>query len=134
MGMAGKIRPQTLLAVGLLFSTIGTLGTGWSHSVPLTIVLQMLNGLGFPCIHIGINTLLLRNTEAGFVGRVGGTLMPVFTGLTVIGMSISGLLKVSFSLMGVFAAASLLFLVAALWLAPMMRGKGMRTWGSSTEG
>lgn len=134
MGMSGKIRPQTLLAVGLLFSTIGTLGTGWSHSVPLTIALQMLNGLGFPCIHIGINTLLLRNTEAGFVGRVGGTLMPVFTGLTVIGMSISGLLKVSFSLMGVFAAASLLFLVAALWLLPMMSGKGMRTWGSSSKG
>ncbi len=123
MGMSGKIRPQTLLAVGLLFSTIGTLGTGWSHSVPLTIVLQMLNGLGFPCIHIGINTLLLRNTEAGFVGRVGGTLMPVFTGLTVIGMSISGLLKVSFSLMGVFATASFLFLVAALWLIPLVRDK-----------
>lgn len=121
MGISKKVSPQALLAFGLLISAFGTVGIGWSTSIPLTIILQVLNGLCFPCIHIGINTMILKNTEEAFVGRVGGVLTPMFMGMMVIGMSLSGILKDSLSLFTVFAAGGVLFLLGALFLVPLIR-------------
>jgi DHA3 family macrolide efflux protein-like MFS transporter len=103
MVISKKLNPQTLIAIGLLISTLGTIGIGWSKSVPLTLMLQVLNGLCFPSIQIGINTLILKNTEMTYIGRVGGVLTPMFMGMMVIGMSLSGILKSLFSLFAVFA-------------------------------
>ncbi|MDF2960762.1 MAG: major facilitator superfamily 1 [Paenibacillus sp.] len=122
MGIAKKVKPHALLAVGLLISAIGTVGIGWSSSITLTLILQVLNGLCFPCIHIGINTMILKNTEGAFVGRVGGVLTPAFMGMMVIGMSFSGFMKNSLSLLTVFAAGGILFLLGALLMAPLFRG------------
>lgn len=121
MTVAKKLRPQTLLALGLFISTIGTIGIGLSSSITLTLILQAVNGFFFPCIHIGINTLILKNTEAAFVGRVGGALTPIFMGMMVVGMSLAGLLKDAISLPAVFAASGSLFLIGSLLLIPLLR-------------
>jgi MFS transporter, DHA3 family, macrolide efflux protein len=34
-----------------------------------------------PCIQGGIQTLLVRNTEGTFIGRVSGVIMPIFMGM-----------------------------------------------------
>ncbi len=80
MGVAKKVQPQLLLATGLLVSTLTTFGVGWSHNIVLTMALQVLSGLFYPCIHIGINTMMMKNAEAAFIGRVGGALSPLFSG------------------------------------------------------
>lgn len=121
MGISKRVSPQALLAIGLLISAFGTVGIGWSTSIPLTIILQVLNGLCFPCIHIGVNTLILKNSEEAFVGRVGGVLTPMFMGMMVIGMSLAGVLKDALSLFTVFAAGGILFLIGALFLVPLIR-------------
>lgn len=121
MGIAKKVKPQTLLAMGLLISTFCTIGIGWSTSIPLTLFFQVLNGLFYPCIHIGIQTLIMRNTESAFVGRVGGAITPIFMGMMVIGMSLSGYLKDTLSLFTVFAASGSLFLIGTLILVPLFR-------------
>lgn len=121
MGISKKVKPQALLAIGLFISAFGTIGIGWSTSVPLTLTLQVLNGLCFPCIQIGINTLIMKNTEVKFIGRVGGVLTPMFMGMMVVGMSLSGTLKGAFSLFTVFAASGLLFLIGMLFLIPLLR-------------
>ena len=46
-----------------------------------------------PCIQIGINTMILQNTEEAFIGRVNGILNPLFMGAMVLTMSIAGWLK-----------------------------------------
>ncbi|GMX67065.1 hypothetical protein Elgi_63380 [Paenibacillus elgii] len=56
----------------------------------MILLLKATNGLGFPCIHIGINTLILQNTEGSFIGRVGGVLTPMFMGMMVVGMALAG--------------------------------------------
>lgn len=123
MAIAKKVKPELLLAIGILASMISTIGIGWSTLIPLTIVLQVFNGMFFPCIQIGINTLILSNTDEAFVGRVNGVLNPMFMGMMVVGMSSSGALKVPLSLSGVYLVAGVLFLIGSLLLLPLLRSK-----------
>ena len=121
--LSKKVTPQKLLALGILVSVIATVGIGFSHSPGLTITLQFINGLFFPCIHIGINTLILSNTEEAFVGRVNGVLNPMFMGMMVIGMSMSGLLKEPLTLSGVYLTSGILFLIGVLFILPLFKHK-----------
>lgn len=123
MAFSKKISPQKLLALGIFASMVFTIGIGWSTSVPFTIVLQVLNGLFFPCIHIGINTLILKNTDEAFVGRVNGVLNPLFMGMMVIGMSAAGLVKVPLTLFGVYLFSGILFLIGSLLVVPLFKLK-----------
>ncbi|PNQ85804.1 MFS transporter [Paenibacillus polymyxa] len=123
MGIAKKVQPQLLLATGLLVSTLTTFGVGWSHNIVLTMALQVLSGLFYPCIHIGINTMMMKNAEAAFIGRVGGALSPLFSGMMVVGMSIGGTLKRESSLNTVYTVSAGLFLLGAMLLLPLLRDR-----------
>ncbi|TYR78400.1 MFS transporter [Priestia megaterium] len=123
MAFSKKISPQKLLAIGIFASMIFTIGIGWSTSVVLTIVLQVLNGMFFPCIHIGVNTLILKNTNEAFVGRVNGVLNPLFMGMMVVGMSASGLVKDPLTLFGVYIVSGILFLIGSLLVVPLFKLK-----------
>ncbi|GIQ64540.1 hypothetical protein PACILC2_31080 [Paenibacillus cisolokensis] len=98
-------------------------GVGWSTSVPVTLALQFVNGLVFPCIHIGINTMILQWTNQSFIGRVNGVLSPMFMGMMVIMMSVSGLLKKVFPLVGIYTAAGLIMLLGTLLLSTTFKHK-----------
>ncbi|AIY07211.1 MFS transporter [Paenibacillus polymyxa] len=123
IGVAKKVQPQLLLAAGLLVSTLTTFGVGWSHNIMLTMALQVLSGLFYPCIHIGINTMMMKNAEAAFIGRVGGALSPLFSGMMVVGMSIGGTLKRESSLNTVYTVSAGLFLLGAMLLLPLLRDR-----------
>ncbi|MGJ7922828.1 MFS transporter [Neobacillus sp. LXY-4] len=130
MAISRKVTPQKLLAIGILASMIATIGIGWSTSAVITILLQVFNGLFFPCIHIGINTLILGNTDESFVGRVNGVLNPMFMGMMVVGMSLSGVLKTPMTLFGVYLLSGSLFLIGILLLIPLFKMKGEEISGS----
>ena len=118
-----KISPQKLLAIGIFASMIGTIGVGLSTNFVLTLLLQLFNGLFFPCIHIGINTIILKNSDEAFIGRVNGVLTPLFMGMMVIGMSAAGIIKVPMTLTGVYLLSGVLFLIATLFTIPIMKLK-----------
>lgn len=130
MAISRKISPQMLLSIGILANMIGTIGIGWSTSTTLTIILQVFNGLFFPCIHIGINTLILKNSAEDFVGRVNGVLNPLFMGMMVVGMSLSGVVKVPLTLFGVYLLSGLLFLIGAILLIPLFKKRVEDTVGN----
>ena len=119
MGMAKKTSPQKLLALGLFASAISVAGIGWSTSLTLTLALQFLSGLFFPCIHIGVNTLILQTSEDDLVGRVNGVLTPLFMGAMAGIMSLAGWLKVKYSLVTMYEVSGLLFFAGMLLLAPL---------------
>ncbi|MBM6997217.1 MFS transporter [Paenibacillus sp. DXFW5] len=123
MGLAKKVPPQVLLAFGMAVSAVCIVGMGLSTSVPLTLVLQFLNGLTFPCIQIGINTMILQWTEQSYVGRVNGVLSPMFMGMMVIMMSLSGVLKTIFPLVGIYAVSGIIMLLGAMILVPIFKHK-----------
>lgn len=120
MGIAKKVKPQLLLMVGLLVAAVCTIGIGASAMIWLTIVLLVISGLFYLCIQGGIQTLIVRNTEGAFIGRVSGTITPVFMGMMVIGMFVSGYLKEIFSLLAVYVVSGSLIIAGALFLIPLI--------------
>ncbi|MFB0846113.1 MFS transporter [Paenibacillus oleatilyticus] len=126
MGIAKKVKPQLLLMVGLLVAAVCTIGIGASTMIWLTIVLLVISGLFYPCIQGGIQTLIVRNTEGAFIGRVSGAITPVFMGMMVIGMFLSGYLKESFSLLAVYVVSGGLIIAGALLLTPLIAEKGRK--------
>jgi MFS family permease len=123
MAFAKKISPQKLLAIGIFTSMLFTVSIGWSTSFTVTLVLQVLNGIFFPCIHIGINTIILKYSEEAFIGRVNGVLSPLFMGMMVIGMSAAGVVKIPLTLSGVYTVSGVLFLIGSLLVVPLFNVK-----------
>ncbi|MBY3620935.1 MFS transporter [Acinetobacter sp. CUI P1] len=120
IGIAKKVRPQLLLLIGLLVNAVCTVGMGASKQIWLTIIFLVISGLFYPCIQGGIQTLLVRNTEGAFIGRVSGAIMPIFMGMMVVGMFISGYLKDTSSLMGVFMTSGIFVIIGGLFLLPIV--------------
>lgn len=119
MGIAKKVKPQLLLMIGLLVAAVCTIGIGASSNLWITIIFLVISGLFYPCIQGGIQTLIVRNTEGAFIGRVSGAITPVFMGMMVIGMLISGYMKETFSLFAVYVLSGGLILAGALLLTPL---------------
>lgn len=124
-----SILPQRLLVIGMLANAIGMGVIGFSTSLPVTLAAEFFCGLFLPCIQIGINTLILQNTEAEFIGRVNGTLSPLFTGSMVLTMSIAGVLKEMFSIIAMFELAALLFVIGLLVILPIYNMKAQNVEG-----
>lgn len=124
VGLAKKTPPQILLAAGMAASAIGFFTLGISELFWLTLAAQFLSGLFMPCVQIGINTMIIKNTEAAFIGRVNGILNPLFMGTMVVMMTISGWLKQSFSLLAMYETSALLFVIGVLILVPLFKGSG----------
>ncbi|WP_274651029.1 MFS transporter [Paenibacillus humicola] len=118
-----RVAPQLLLIIGMLVGAACTVIVGYSTSVPLTLTVQFINGLVFPCIQIGISTMILKWSHASIVGRVNGVLNPMFVGMMVISMSFAGPLKDSFSLVSIYTGSGLLFLVGAFTMLPIINQK-----------
>lgn len=119
VGLSKKISPQKLLALGLLVNGISIIGIGISRNLVITFGLEFFNGLFMPCIHIGINTLILQFTEEEFVGRVNGFLNPLFMGAMVITMSLTGWLKIQFSLVTMYVVSGVLFFLGMILTAQL---------------
>jgi MFS transporter, DHA3 family, macrolide efflux protein len=122
VGFAKKTPPQILLAIGMSVSALGFLVMGLSDMFWLTLTAQFISGLFMPCVHIGINTMILKNTDADFIGRVNGILNPIFMGCMVITMTTSGWLKNTFSLVSMYETTAFLFVVGVLFLVPLFKG------------
>ncbi|WP_026677491.1 MFS transporter [Fictibacillus gelatini] len=121
MMFAKTVAPQKLLALGMLVNAIGISISGLSTILWLTLVAQFFSGLMLPCIQIGINTMILQNTESEFVGRVNGILSPLFTGSMVVTMSLAGKLKQDFSLVAMYEVSGILFIIGMLFILPLFR-------------
>ncbi|OMF23477.1 MFS transporter [Paenibacillus sp. FSL H8-0548] len=126
MVIAKKIKPQKLLALGLLMSSLSMVGVGLSTRIPLTLVLQFISGLGFPMIQIGISTMILQWTTESFIGRVNGVLSPMFVGMMVIMTLVAGTLKLHFPLVGIYCVAGAIMFMGMLLLVPLFKHKPLK--------
>jgi MFS family permease len=121
MAAAKTIPPQKLLVMGLLGNAVAVAICGMSTNLWLTLVAQFIAGLLLPSIQIGINTMLLKNTESTFIGRVNGILTPLFTGSMVVMMSITGVLKLHFPLAVIYGIAAFLMIIGLSFILPLYR-------------
>ena len=121
VGFSKKVSPQILLALGMTACAIGFFVMGVSKLFWLTLAAEFFSGLFNPAIQIGINTMILKNTDAAFIGRVNGILNPIFMGTMVITMTASGWLKKTFSLVAMYETTALLFIIGILFLVPLFK-------------
>ncbi|WP_129689892.1 MFS transporter [Gottfriedia acidiceleris] len=121
MVISNKLAPHVLLLIGMAVNAIGIFVIGWSEMFWLTLVAEFFIGLFMPALHIGINTIILKNTDEKFVGRVNGILTPLFMGAMVITMSLAGVLKEQFSLFSIYQFSALLFIIGILIMVPMFK-------------
>ncbi|NRS20418.1 MFS transporter [Brevibacillus sp. HB1.4B] len=121
MAAAKTIPPQKLLVMGLLGNAVAVAICGMSTNLWLTLVAQFIAGLLLPSIQIGINTMLLKNTESTFIGRVNGILTPLFTGSMVVMMSITGVLKLHLPLAVIYGIAAFLMIIGLSFILPLYR-------------
>lgn len=121
MAISKKIAPERLLFLGMLICGFAIMGVGFSTSLPLTLVLYFIDGLFFPFIHVGVNTLILQTTEEKFVGRVNGVLNPMFMGMMVVTMSMAGFLKSIFSIPVIYSFAAFFFFLGLLAVVPLLK-------------
>lgn len=121
MGVSKKIKPAMMLILGISMSTICMACIVLTNELWVVLPIQLLNGLFLPFIQIGINTMILQNSESEVVGRVNGILSPLFTGAMVLTMSLSGMLKQLWSLEILYYLSALLFLAGALVILPLTR-------------
>ncbi|MGE8203715.1 MFS transporter [Heyndrickxia sp. NPDC080065] len=119
MAFSKKTPPQKLLVLGMLANAIGMAIIGASPVLWITLAAEFLCGFFMPSIQIGINTMILQNTDSDFIGRVNGTLSPLFTGSMVVTMSIAGSLKNLLSIVTMFEIAAVLFVVGILFIMPI---------------
>ncbi|WP_429844911.1 MFS transporter [Brevibacillus sp. FIR094] len=121
MAAAKTIPPQKLLVMGLLGNAVAVAVCGMSTNLWLTLVAQFIAGLLLPSIQIGINTMLLKNTDSTFIGRVNGILTPLFTGSMVVMMSITGVLKLHLPLAVIYGIAAFLMIIGLSFILPLYR-------------
>ncbi|AFQ42816.1 MFS transporter [Desulfosporosinus meridiei] len=126
MIFAKAISPQKLLAFGMFISAIGLAICGFSTFPWLTYLVHLLMGLVLPCIMIGINMMMLQNSDNEFIGRVNGILMPLYTGAMVLTMSMAGVLKEMFTLVAMYEAAGVLYIVGLLFLVPLFNAQSAK--------
>lgn len=134
MGFAKRYTPQAMLTFGMIVSmfTIGTFGLTTHLWVALTA--QFFSGLAIPGIQISINTMILKNTEEAYVGRVNGILNPLFMGAMVVTMSAAGVMKAWVSLPNVYLISAAFFLLGVLTMLPVFKMPATGKAGSSGSG
>jgi DHA3 family macrolide efflux protein-like MFS transporter len=124
MSFSSKVSPQKLLAFGMAVNSLAIIAMGLSTNYWVTLGLQFISGIVFPCIQTGINTMILKNTEQSFIGRVNGILTPLFMGSMVVAMVLSGAIKNAISLAPLYAIAGFLLLAGVAILVPLFKLKG----------
>ncbi len=112
---------RSLLAVGLAVNGVCMSVSGLSMLLWLTLSAQFLIGMVTPGFQVAVQTLILKNTEQAYVGRVNGILSPLFMGSMLITMSMSGWLKEQLSVMVMYLLAGVFFALGLLIITPLFR-------------
>lgn len=112
----------TLLAVGLAVNALCLAASGLSSWWWLTLLLQFLIGFVTPGIQVAVQTLIMKNTEQAYVGRVNGILSPLFMGSMLVTISMSGWLKDQLSVTGMYVLAGVFFGMGLLIISSPLRG------------
>ena len=122
-GLFQKNVVASAVILGMSVSVMAFAVFGMTHLLWVALLMQFMSGLVMPAIQIGINTMILGNTEESFVGRVNGILNPLFMGAMVITMSLAGSIKASFSLETIYLTCAALFLVGVFIMVPSLKYK-----------
>lgn len=114
-----KVKPKYVLVAGITMLAMSFVVEAFSTSFLLTVTMRLLTGICLASVNIIIGTFMIQLVDENMIGRVNGTILPLFMSMMLIGVSLGGVLKAATSLIAVFSIASLLVLVAVLPILKM---------------
>ncbi|CAI8819738.1 MULTISPECIES: MFS transporter [Bacillus] len=115
---ASKVNPKKMFVFGMGVLAMSFLVEGLSTSFWITSLMRFGTGICLACVNIVVGTLMIQLVPENMVGRVNGTILPLFMGTMLIGNSLAGGLKEATSIIIVFCIAMSLILLAIL---PILR-------------
>lgn len=109
-----KINQNFLLVTGLCVMALTTIGEALSTSFTLTLSISFFGAISLAFINVVISTFMVAQVEEKMIGRVNGTIMPLFMGAILIGSSITGLLMNATSLLTVYLTSAAIIFVSVI--------------------
>ncbi|WP_458123196.1 MFS transporter [Paenibacillus sp. Z3-2] len=116
--LSGKLNQTLTLMVGVLCLAVTTMGEVLSSWFWLTLVISFLSSISLAFINVIISTYLVTQIDEHLIGRVNGTITPLFMGAMLIGSSMAGVLMNNTSLVIVYIIS---VTVMVLSILPGMR-------------
>jgi predicted MFS family arabinose efflux permease len=113
--LSQRLKSKTVLFVGLLFLSISFVVEVWSTAFWLTATMRFFGGIMTAAIGMITSSLFIKLVDNELVGRVNGTIVPMFMGAMLLGSSLAGFLMGVISLWGVFLLAAAIMLVAVVF-------------------
>lgn len=116
--VSGKLNQTLTLIVGVLCLAVATMGEVLSSWFWLTLLISFLSSISLAFINVIISTYLVTRIDEHLIGRVNGTITPLFIGSMLLGSSMAGVLMNSTSIYIVYAIS---VTVMMLGIVPAMR-------------
>ncbi|WP_419889365.1 MFS transporter [Paenibacillus xylanexedens] len=112
--LSGKLNQTLTLIVGVLCLAVTTMGEVLSSWFWLTLVISFLSSISLAFINVIISTYLVTRIDEHLIGRVNGTITPLFMGAMLIGSSMAGVLMNNTSLFIVYIISVTVMILSIL--------------------
>lgn len=112
--LSGKLNQTLTLMVGGLCLAVTTMGEVLSSWFWLTLVISFLSSISLAFINVIISTYLVTRIDEHLIGRVNGTITPLFMGAMLIGSSMAGVLMNNTSLFIVYIISVTVMILSIL--------------------
>ncbi|MBR2564624.1 MAG: MFS transporter [Paenibacillus sp.] len=112
--VSSRLNQTKTLIVGLLCLAFTMLGEVLSTWLWLTMGLTFLSSISLAFINIIISSYMVSRIDEHLIGRVNGTITPLFMGMMLIGSSLSGVIMNQTSLIFVYVLSVAIMLVSMI--------------------
>lgn len=113
MALASKANPRTILVLGLVLFGVTCIVEALSTWLWLTMSMRFLSAVTMAAVNMVVGAQLIAVVEERLVGRVNGTVTPIFTLTLLLGSSLAGVMMKATSLITVFALSAAILCAAA---------------------
>jgi len=112
--VSNKLNQTKTLMIGLLCLAVTMLGEVLSSWLWLTMGLTFLSSISLAFINIIISSYMVSRIDEHVIGRVNGTIMPLFMGTMLIGSSLAGVIMNQTSLIFVYVISVIIMLLSMI--------------------
>nr|WP_154983715.1 MFS transporter [Paenibacillus xylanexedens] len=112
--VSNKLNQTKTLIIGLLCLAVTMLGEVLSSWLWLTMCLTFLSSISLAFINIIISSYMVSRIDEHVIGRVNGTIMPLFMGTMLIGSSLAGVIMNQTSLIFVYVISVIIMLLSII--------------------
>jgi len=109
--------------VGLVVLVAGILLMAWTHSIVVVCLSAAVFGAALPLITVALMTLVQRRTPQAIMGRVSTAIEVVFATPQAVSLALGSLLVVVLSYRQIFVIMGVVTLLAAAYIAVLLRGQ-----------